>query len=337
MRNVTLWLLVIRFAAIADAQQHIVTEVRQLQVQVLSNSSHAIRAKVELRSYERSNLSTQTDRLGIGHFYAVPAGNYTLVVSVRGKEVYRDQLSLMNAEGFRNEVVRLHSAGTDGPQVVSLDELNVPKNANDHYIAGVKAIGIRDWEKGLVALNNAIKAHPKYAKAHNAVGVVLAIRSQLSEAESAFRRAIELNPKFAEPHFNLGKLLLESERLPEARLELERNIQLDGGHSSAIELLVETTVRMHDEDSAVSLMRSLHLKNIKHAALLHLEIGSALERHSKVELAAEQYSLLLKENSSESERREAELGLSRLKLLMCDEVDARPNGSLLPAVCSSTQ
>jgi Tfp pilus assembly protein PilF len=312
MRNVTLWLLVIRFAAIADAQQHIVTEVRQLQVQVLSNSSHAIRAKVELRSYERSNLSTQTDRLGIGHFYGVPAGNYTLVVSVHGKEVYRDQLSLMNAEGIRNEVVRLHSAGTDGPQVVSLDELNIPKNANDHYIAGVKAIGMRDWEKGLSALNNAIKAHPKYAKAHNAVGVVLAIRSQLSEAESAFRRAIELNPKLAEPHFNLGKLLLESNRLVEARIELERNLELDGRNPSAFELLVASMISTHDEDSAVLLMHSLHRRKIRHAPGLHLKLASVLEGHLRIEGAAEQYSLVLQENSSESERREAEVGLSRV-------------------------
>jgi hypothetical protein len=34
--------------------------------------------------------------------------------------------------------------------------------------------------------------------------------------------------------------------------------------------------------------------------------------HSRVEMAAEQYSLVLQESSSESEKREAEMSLSRL-------------------------
>jgi hypothetical protein len=72
-------------------------------------------------------------------------------------------------------------------------------------------------------------------------------------------------------------------------------------------------VLTHDEDSAISLMSSVHLRNIPHACALHLEIASALEMHSRFEMAAEQYSFVLQERSSESEMREAEMKLSRIK------------------------
>jgi Tfp pilus assembly protein PilF len=314
MRSLTQGLLVLCLAEVALAQQRTVAEHCHVQVQVLDNRG-GVRAKVSLRSVDMPDFSIQTDERGIGQFLGVPAGHYTLIVTVSGKESYRDQLWLTNTETFRTEVIRLPSSDVGGPEVVSLAELNVPKNANEDYIAATKAIAVHDWEKGLIALNKAIRAYPLHARAHNAMGVVFALKKQRSEAESAFRRAININPKLAEPHYNLGKLLLESDRAPEARVELERNMELDGRNPDALALLIDTMILTHDEDSAVSVMRSLHLRNVQHASGLHLEIASALRMHSRVEMAAEQYSLVLQESSSESEKREAEMSLSRLKTM----------------------
>jgi Tfp pilus assembly protein PilF len=311
MSSFTLWLLVLGLASIVYAQQRIV-EHRRVQVHVL-DSRGGVRAKLNLRSANLPDFSTQTDGRGIGQFFGVPAGHYTLIVIVGGKEVYRDQLSLTNTELFRTEVVRLSSSGVDGPQVISLAELNVPKKANEHYMAAMKAIRIQDWERGLAALKKAIRVYPHHARAHNAMGVILALNTQVNEAEASFRRAIETNPKLAEPHYNLGKLLLESNRLPEARTELERHLELDGHNPDALALLINTMLLTHDEDSAVSLMSSVHRRNIQHASALHLEIASALEMHSRLEMAAEQYSFVLQEHSSQSEMREAEARLLRLK------------------------
>jgi len=222
--------------------------------------------------------------------------------------------SLSN-EGFRSELVRLNlpSFTARADQMVSVDELKIPKAAKKYYDVGKKAAGAHDWRNALVAFNNAVAAYPRYARAFNAMGVVLAITAEPPEAESAFRYSIQLNPKFAESHFNLGRLLLESNRASEARRELERSLELGEGTSSAIELLVESMLVTNDLDSALSLMRSLHLKHFMHSPGLHLKIGSALEDLSQSELASDQYSLVLTENASESERRNAESALSRVK------------------------
>jgi len=106
---------------------------------------------------------------------------------------------------------------------------------------------------------------------------------------------------------------LETDRSAEARRELERNLELDSRHSAAIELLIDSMILTHDEESAAALMRSVHVRNIPHPADLHLEIAAALEDHARMESAAEQYSLVLSEKVSDSGRRRAELGLSRTR------------------------
>jgi tetratricopeptide (TPR) repeat protein len=173
-------------------------------------------------------------------------------------------------------------------------------------------IAAQNWEEALASFNNALKTYPRYARALNAKGAVLAFMARLNEAESTFRQAIELDPRLAESHFNLGKLLLESNRQSEAKSEFALSLDLGYENPSAVELLVQSMLETHDEDSAVSVVRSLHWKHIRHAPGLHLEIGSALERVSKPELAIEQYSVALKENPMESDRKKAETALLRL-------------------------
>jgi Tfp pilus assembly protein PilF len=275
-----LWIVIACFTAEACAQR-IVTQRRQLHVQVLNQDNHGLLAKVTLRNDETLDLVTYTDRTGNADFYGIPAGNYVLIVTVGGTETHRDQISLLNTEGSRSELVRLNLPSNKRGRIVQVDELTIPKAAKEYYDAGMEAVGGHNWAKARAGFNDAVTTYPRYARAFNALGVVLAITAQLNEAESAFRRAIELNPQFAEPHSNLGKLLLESNRAPEARKELERSLKLGAGTSSTIELLVESMILTHDEDSAVSFVRSLHLKNIAHAPGLHLEIGSALESSSK--------------------------------------------------------
>jgi Tfp pilus assembly protein PilF len=307
-----LCLFVCCFALELEAQ-HFVNRERALQVQVVDQDNLGLFARVTLRNYESSDLVAETDRAGMAVFHGIPAGEYTLVVTVNGHEMHRDQISLME-ENLRSELVRLNlrSPYTASDQVISVQELTIPRAAQEHYNVGKKAIDAHDWQAALRAFNKAIKRYPVYARALNAKGVVLALMNKSKEAESVFRISIEANPKFAESHFNLGKLLLESNRISEARMELERSLELGYSKDSAIVLLVESMFLTNDEASAALVIRSIHLKRVAHTPGLHLELGSALEDLSKLQLAAEQYSLVLTENASQGERLMAEAALSRI-------------------------
>jgi Tfp pilus assembly protein PilF len=248
-------------------------------------------------------------------FHGLKPGIYTLTVIHSGKEMYRDELVLADNDEIRKEVIPIRvPADHARTEVVSVNDLRVPERARSYFRLGLDAVHGAQWQKAIDAFKKAVSIHPEYSKAHNALGVALAITKNNDQAESAFRNAIRLDEKYAEPHFNLGKLLLETNRPAEARPELERNLEFDPRYSSAIELLVESMILTGDEDAASSLVTSLHRRNIQHSPQLHLEIGVALEQHSRFESAAEQYSQAFSETSSDSDRNEATRGLLRLGL-----------------------
>lgn len=153
---------------------------------------------------------------------------------------------------------------------------------------------------------------PQYAKAHDARGVALVLLKRNEEAAAAFRTAIRLDQRFAEPRFNLGKLLLESGRHSEAKQQRQTALQLNVDDLPTIELLIDSLLALNDEPSAVSHLESLHQRNIGHPAHWHLDIASALVHRRMPDEARSQYRLVLADDPTASERREAVLALSRL-------------------------
>jgi Tfp pilus assembly protein PilF len=199
------------------------------------------------------------------------------------------------------------------PQTVSVDDLSVPATARKHYDAGVAATRSRNWQKAHDSFQEALQLDPKYARAHNALGVVLALMGKsVVEIEAAFRSAILFDPKLPDAHFNLGKFLWESSRPAEAKEELQRVLQLDSRHAAANELLAESMLMTNEEGPAAALMRSLHQRHVYHRASLHLEIAAQLEARGMFELAIEQYELALADAPSPDERTSAQGGVSRL-------------------------
>jgi tetratricopeptide (TPR) repeat protein len=261
-------------------------------------------------------LVEYTDASGGAEFTGLTPGLYTLTAGIAARQLYRNELTLSRSDRLTTEVIHISQPAANAkPEIVSVNELSVPVKAKTLFDAGVAAVHSNEWLSAIEAFRQAIAVYPAYARAHNALGVALAITKKEKESEQAFRRAIQADKAFAEPHYNLGKLLLETNRPLEARRELERDIQLDPRNSAAIELLVESMIRTYDDDAAIAQTSSADNSNIPHPVQLHLEIAFVLEKHSRLELAYEQYSIVLKEGASESERRQANAGLLRLDRL----------------------
>jgi Tfp pilus assembly protein PilF len=289
--------------------------VQEVRIQVLDERNSAVAgAQVNLVTYGSPATNAITDSSGTARFPEIAVGAYTLVVNVSGKESYRDQFEIRESDGNRSSVIhvlvpmRNNRANTKS---VSLNELRAPKKAQKDYVAAVDLIRKHDYKNALRTLDEALTVYPEYAKAHNARGVVLGMLNRPKESEASLLTAIRVDGDFAEPHFNLGKLLLELDRAPEARQELQRAVDLQSGHMPAIELLIDAMLTIHDENSAVSLVHSLHSRGVDHPAQLHLEIGAELENHGMFRLAAEQYSLVLKDRFSDSDRQAAGGGRRR--------------------------
>jgi Tfp pilus assembly protein PilF len=198
-------------------------------------------------------------------------------------------------------------------ETISVNDLKVPAKSKKHYQSALESIRSHDYPKAVQFLSQALSVYPEYARAHNAKGVVFGLMDKVRESEAAFRDAIRCDSEFAEPHINLGRMLLESERLSEARDELQKAVDLKQEHIPAIELLIEVMLRIHDENSAVSLARSLHSRGMNHPAQFHLKIASELERHTMIPLAMEQYLLVLQDHPSDAERSTAQSAVDLIR------------------------
>jgi len=82
------------------------------------------------------------------------------------------------------------------------------------------------WYKKAIALD------PKYAQAHNDLGVALWNKGQWAEAIACCQKAIELDPKLAMAHFNLGIALADKGQLDKAIASYRRSLAADGKHPS---------------------------------------------------------------------------------------------------------
>ena len=297
--------------AIAQVSGQSPQSEQELGIRVLDEKNLGVRVLINLSMDKLQQLTAYTDWSGNATFHGLAPGTYMLVISAAGQELYRNQLTLKTGQGFRSEVVRLHNVTIiDRTETVSLNDLGASPEAYRQYLAGIEAIRAGNLEEALQILDNALKIYPAYSKSHNARGIVFHMTQRSKEAEGAFRDAIKFDADSLEPRINLGNLLLESNRPYEARTELQKALEVDAENLTALDLLLESMLVTDDEMSAVSLVRSLHRRSTKHPAHLHLEIASTLNGHGMIDLAAEQYSLVLQDGPSLSERLEAEAALA---------------------------
>jgi tetratricopeptide (TPR) repeat protein len=89
----------------------------------------------------------------------------------------------------------------------------------------------QDWD-GLVTVSResiALTPPPDprpLAMAYNHLGIGLARKGELEQAEAAFRKALELNPDFGPAYYNLGRTFHLGRRMDEALAAYERAVQL---------------------------------------------------------------------------------------------------------------
>jgi eukaryotic-like serine/threonine-protein kinase len=88
-------------------------------------------------------------------------------------------------------------------------------------------------DEAMAEFRKAIGFDPKYAPAHNGLGLVLRDKGQRDDAIAEFRKAIGLDPKSAEIHSNLGLVVRDrTQAVAEFRLAIELDPKLSAAHNN---------------------------------------------------------------------------------------------------------
>ncbi len=181
--------------------------------------------------------------------------------------------------------VPLKSAKKQTLGVITADvDLNVPKDAQKHYRAGMKALESADSQRAVEELQKAIAVYPKYYAARLALGRELRLQRKFDEAANVLESLPQIAPGRAEPRIEYGIVLLNLKRRPEAARELNEAIRLEEA-SWAAHLYLGWAVLENDEKTASKhFKRALELDEQK-AARAHIALGQIANNEGRREEA----------------------------------------------------
>jgi tetratricopeptide (TPR) repeat protein len=140
----------------------------------------------------------------------VPPGSYMLYVLDRhGNEITSQPLNVL--EAMPAVAIRLPgrvAARPTGKTVSAARLLHKPdKRALRAAIKAQKLAQEHDYQEAAAELENAVRIDPKFAEAHNNLGVQYLRLGRYGDAAAAFRRAIEIDPTGREQQANLAVAL----------------------------------------------------------------------------------------------------------------------------------
>jgi tetratricopeptide (TPR) repeat protein len=109
-----------------------------------------------------------------------------------------------------------------------------------------------------------LKIEPNYAKAHNALGAVLAAQKKYAQAQEEFSRAMNQGPELdAYAHLNIAQIYISQDNLDAAEKELLLAINISPGFSEAHRLLGDIRVKRGDSGSAMEEYSRMADKSVK--------------------------------------------------------------------------
>ena len=159
------------------------------------------------------------------------------------------------------------------PSEVMADiDMDVPKKAQKHYRAGLRAIENGEYDKGVEELRAAIATHSNFYSARLELGRELRRRKQYIEAEAILRPLTLSAARRPDPHTELGATLLALGRGSEAVKELEISIELREVNWAAHLYLGWALIERDATNAEMHLLRALKIDE-RAAARAHLALA----------------------------------------------------------------
>ncbi len=166
------------------------------------------------------------------------------------------------AAGFYYRGLALQGQGKIEESVQAFAQsLEKKPNAVEPLIAIARSyLVLKQPEKALQRIREAIAQNPKHFLALNLEGEVNLTQQRFDQAEASFRKALELKPNWATPYKNLAKLRVFQKKPEEALQFIKEGYEQSGDAGLGIELAAWRE-RQGDRAGAIALYRELLQRN----------------------------------------------------------------------------
>lgn len=204
-----------------------------VQGTVVSNQGLTIPSTVNLRleTLEGSLVESRpADSRGQFTFINVPRGYYRLTATADGYQTAQQPLDLRRGAGGRYLITVMltplnQTRARDKAVMVSATDLNAPKKARKAFEKGEREFGEEKLKEAKASLEQAVAAHPCYARALTRLGMTLELEGEFAPAETRLKKAIECDVSLLEAHTQLGMLFNHLKRFEESRAVLANAVE----------------------------------------------------------------------------------------------------------------
>lgn len=164
-------------------------------------------------------------------------------------------------------------------------DLNVPKEAQKHYQAGMKHLDAGKSPEAIREFQSAITKHSTYYAARLELGRELRLQKRLEEAEEVLRPLLDIAPGRADPRLELGIVELMLNRRSEAIISL-REALVRQENSWATHLYLGWALLETDkvDEARTHFQRALEIDEMK-AVRAHLALARLAEAGGQREVA----------------------------------------------------
>ena len=239
------------------------------------------------------------------------------VAMVFGVLVARQSADYVNAETLYRRTLERNPGSWMAHHNLGASELNAPTGRLDEAIGHLHAalrlnpryadahnsLGVAMKQKGQLDeaarhYEEAIRLRPEFAAAHNNLGAVRYLQDKLDQAEAHYRKALELNARYPDAQRNLGLVLARSGRTAEALDHFRKSVELDPESAEAHANLGSLLFRLKLHQEGIPHLQQAIRLNPNHAAA-HYELANALQAANRLAeaIAAYQRALSFEENA----------------------------------------
>jgi serine/threonine protein kinase/tetratricopeptide (TPR) repeat protein len=198
---------------------------------------------------------------------------------------------LLNRGNALSDIGELDAAIVDFREAIAY----APRYAVAHNSLGMALARKEDWKGAHAAYQQALAIDPNLALAYGNIGALHLHRHELKEAIAACRRAIALNPNFADAHYNLGYALAvtgdHEQAIEEYRLAIAQAPALAEAHFG---LGVSLNNQGKTPEAIVALKKAI-AANPSHGPAHHI-LGALLQFGDRWEEAIAAYKAAVRSN-----------------------------------------
>jgi tetratricopeptide (TPR) repeat protein len=246
-----------------------------------------------------------TNSSGSAEFRNLVSGDYRVEVSGEGIETTQSNvIHIGDARVFESKMVAVRRSEEDNisepkgglGNMVSVAELNVPKEASRELARGDVEMQQSNWKKAAEHFSKAVSIYPQYASAYYNLSAAYLRLGKSDAQRDALQKALKVNEKFVPALVSLAHLELADHKPEQARPLLDTAITADPTNVEALALRVRVAFIQGQDQQALADAQKVHDMPHSGYATVHYTAAASFQRMNRIPEMLAQLQLFLQED-----------------------------------------